>query len=138
VSQDDALAGLLSSFSSSVGRLATSSEETSARRIREAAENIVEALRGTLAVTTTGSDLSGYVTAEVTSDGALHRLTISAYAMRDLDATALGVACREAILAARTGASEALMQRLRGDFGATFDRPSRADLMAQLRAAVGR
>ncbi len=65
----------------------------------------------------TATDQGGHVDATVSLSGRLGSLHISAYAMRDLDAKALGAACQSAITAARSAAVNTFKERV-GDFPA--------------------
>lgn len=125
-------------FTAVAGRAATSSDEISLRHIREASNRLVQSLREAMEDTGSASDPGGYVTAEVSTGGALQSVSVSAYAMRDLDAEALGRACRDAILAARAEAGSRLSARLRDELGASFDAPSPDSVRALLERARNR
>ncbi len=133
---DDAVP--LPRFTRTVRQYAASSDETAVRRIREAADELGREFRATAETTVTAGDPSGHVTAEVSGSGRLRSIDINPYAMRDLDATALGAACREAILAARDRAGEQTKERLLGGLDSGGERISREDAEAMLRAEVDR
>jgi DNA-binding protein YbaB len=104
-------------------RNARSSEVSGHRRISDAARDLRDRMRALAEETATATDEAGYVEATVRLGGELIDVRISAYAMRDLSADALGPACVEAIAAARTRAGEAMSERLEELVGATLDLP---------------
>ena len=104
-------------------RNARSSEVSGHRRISEATQNLRDRLRALTEETATATDDAGYVEATVRLGGELVDVRISAYAMRDLSADALGPACVEAIAAARSRAGEAMSERLDELIGSTLGMP---------------
>ena len=74
--------------------------------LHEAVQNYTERVAALTAARFEATDETGTVTAEVTGDAKLQSVYISPHAIRDLDVTALGEACKQAILAARTRMAE--------------------------------
>jgi len=98
-------------------RYADSSEENGLRRIAKAATAVRDRLATLMAQTTTAEDPSGLVQATVRFDGQVTSVYISSHAARRFDGAGLGRACRDAVLAAREQAGQALadeMQQLSG------------------------
>jgi DNA-binding protein YbaB len=104
-------------------RNARGSEATGHRRIAAAAGQLQQALRAMAEGTVTGTDDAGYVEATIRLGGELVGMHISAYAMRDLSADALGPVCAAAIAAARQRAGEVMAQRMEEMVGAALDTP---------------
>ncbi|MEV6344876.1 YbaB/EbfC family nucleoid-associated protein [Actinoplanes sp. NPDC051851] len=102
----------LASYAAVGRRYSRSSEAGAAARMLEAAQEMRRGFDELFAETVEATDDAGYVTATVTLAGRVEAVRISAYAMRDLDAGALGEACQAAVLAARAVASEQLKERI--------------------------
>jgi DNA-binding protein YbaB len=112
----------------------------SMRRVTEAVDGFAAEIAALTDESAEGYDSLGLVGARVTGDYRVEHVYISPQAMAALDAAALGAACREAIVAARTSMGERLTQRLAGISG-NADIPPPTDLSAaldQLRLAVER
>jgi DNA-binding protein YbaB len=98
-------------------------------RLRDQMESWTEGLAAVQSGRYEGKAADDQVVAEVDGHGGVARLEIGPYAMRDLDAGGLAEACTEAIGAARTALSEALMAHVstvRGGAAAAIP-PERTD-----------
>lgn len=98
-----------------VGR--TANPEAALRRMQESMRALTDRIEAVRSAEFSGGDGSGTVTATVTGDGTLRRVDISARAIRDLPAEALGPACVAAVQAARAQMAEGLQQQLTDALG---------------------
>ncbi len=99
-------------FIANAMRHGRSSETAGRRRSAEAAHALHGRFRELTEESVTGADGAGYVEATTRLGGELTDVRISALAMRNLNADELGVACTQAIAAARTRSGEVMAERL--------------------------
>jgi DNA-binding protein YbaB len=111
-------------------RYVDSSDEQGLGRIAKAAMAMRDRLATVMARTATADDPSGLVQATVRFDGQVASVYISPHAMDRFDGAGLGRACRDAVLAAREQAGQALADEMQELSGA---RPGdNADISAHL------
>jgi DNA-binding protein YbaB len=97
--------------------------EAALRRMQDSMRALTERIEAVRSAEFSGADGSGTVTATVTGEGTLRRMDISAKAIRDLPAEALGPACLAAIQAARMQMAEGFQQQLAETLGRPLEPP---------------
>jgi DNA-binding protein YbaB len=109
---DDDVAGQLAELSRTLTR---TGQPRDAEALQRRAAALRSAMDDQLREAATGRDSTGRVQASVQVDGTVRSVYIPPDALRALDNEALGIACVEAILAARAAAAGQFAQWMAGD-----------------------